>query len=125
MECVKHYINMNGSDVSKGILVWVTDSMSSAWAIFKGRCREPESFNILCEVLELYDKHKVLLLALWVPRELADFISHLSCYVSRENVSGRGSQLETIIQQSYWRNSYVVKTNIVLKQVRIALLNFL
>ncbi len=55
----------------------------------------------------------MLLLVLWVPREhneLADYLSNLSCYVSRENVSGCGSQLKTIIQQSYPRNNYKQQT---------------
>ncbi len=65
--------------------------MASVWANFKGRCKGSDLFQILCKILEICDIGRVLLLALWVPREynqLADFLSHLSCYVSRQSISG-------------------------------------
>lgn len=95
------YIESRGKNLRNCILVWVSDSMSSVWAILKGRCREPEPFQILCNILEQCDMFRVLLLALWVPREyneLSDFLSHLSFNLSRQNISGSGAQLEDIIQ---------------------------
>ena len=103
------YLDRNGSKLHNCILVWDTHSMSSACAILKGRCQEFESFQVLCNILELCDSFRVLLLALWVPREcneLADFLSHLSFNVNRQNISGRGVQLESIIQESNTRHSY-------------------
>jgi hypothetical protein len=108
-----NFLKNKGSNLHNHILVWVTDSMSSAWAILKGRCKGPEPLKVLCDILEMCDMLGVLLLALWVPREfneLADFLSHLSCYVSRQSISGSGSQLESIIQQHHTRHDYKQET---------------
>ncbi len=59
-----------------------------------------KSLKVLGNILELCDMFRVLLLALWVPREyneLADFLSHLSFTCNRQQINGSGAQLENII----------------------------
>ena len=102
------YINRSLVVLNNCILVWVTDSTSSAWAVLKGRCRESECLSVLSNIMELGDEHSILLLALWVPREqneLADFLSHLSCIVNRKNVSGSGSELSDIVRDNSSRHT--------------------
>ena len=78
--------------ISGRLLVWVTDSQASAWSVNKGRCKhDPQGMKWIKIILERCDELKLQLVALWVPRELnemADYLSHLSCYLSREEVSG-------------------------------------
>jgi hypothetical protein len=55
-----NYLNLQQSKLNKCTLVWVTDSMSSAWAILKGRCRGSDALFILSNILELCDECSVL-----------------------------------------------------------------
>ena len=64
MLALQKYMVRSKKTLHKCILVWVTDSMSSAWVILKGRCRELESLSILSNILELCDEYSILLLAL-------------------------------------------------------------
>jgi hypothetical protein len=86
-----------GSAVSSNcILIWITDCLSAVWSINKGRCFEPEDLVILDYILEIADTKKILLIALWIPRELnelADYLSHLSAILNRQEVSGKLSAL--------------------------------
>lgn len=74
------------------ILVWVTDSESAMWSVNKGRCHSAASLSVLSDILTSCDSHRIQLVALWVPREqntAADYLSHLSYYMNREEVSGQ------------------------------------
>ncbi len=78
--------------ISDVVLIWITDCLSAAWSINKGRCHAEISMAALEEILQLCDEQRVQLMALWVPREenaFADYLSHLSVYVGRQQVSGR------------------------------------
>ena len=82
---------MNSVDISKCILLWITDSQSAAYSVNKGNCKSVISFKNLKNILELCDNKQVYIVALWVPREynrLADYLSHLSSYMNRDTVSG-------------------------------------
>lgn len=77
--------------VVDAVLVWVTDSESAMWSVNKGRCFEPEGLELLRRILCQCDVFRLQIIALWVPRELndlADYLSHLSFSVDRDQVSG-------------------------------------
>ena len=72
-------------------LIWVTDSMSSAYSVNKGFARSHQSFEIMHDILEQCDNQGITLVALWVPRELnafADYLSHLAFLTCRSTVQG-------------------------------------
>ena len=74
------------------ILIWINDNESSTWAINKGNCKNPASRIILIRILHYCDLYQLQILALWVPREqntFADYLSHLSTYMDRTNVTGQ------------------------------------
>jgi hypothetical protein len=103
------YIKRSSLLLSKCIVVWVTDSMSSTWATLKGRCSDLDTLLVLSSILTLCDACGILLLAIWVPREcneLADFLSHLSVIVNRQNIGGSGSELGDILRDNYKRYTY-------------------
>ena len=78
------------------LLVWVTDSSSGVWSVNKGRCHAEEDLLIVREILTIADDRRIQLLALWVPRDLnqlADYLSHLSSMLNRDEVRGRLSDL--------------------------------
>jgi hypothetical protein len=77
--------------VRGAILVWITDSESAMWSVNKGRCFEPSGLDLVERILNRCDLYQLQIVALWVPRELnelADYLSHLSFLVGREEVSG-------------------------------------
>ena len=94
LEALRHYCR---SGMTPGtLLVWVTDCQSAAWSINKGRCKERGSQHSLREIMELCDQVHVLLVALWVPRELnllADHLSHLARSLSTHSASGHVQDL--------------------------------
>jgi hypothetical protein len=72
-------------------LIWVTDSMSSAYSVNKGFTRSEESSDIMHDILDQCDNQGITLVALWVPRELnafADYLSHLAFLTCRPTVQG-------------------------------------
>lgn len=72
-------------------VIWVTDSMSSAYSVNKGFTRSNESFRILHDLLDQCDRQAITLVALWVPREhntFADYLSHLAFLTCRPTVQG-------------------------------------
>ena len=79
--------------VTDRVLVWVTDNQGSAYSVNKGRCKHDQlGMRWLKYILERCDELKLQIVALWVPREeneMADYLSHLSCYMSREEVTGK------------------------------------
>ena len=77
--------------VSNTMLLWVIDSLSGAWSVNKGRCKEEAGLLTLAYIYARADELKILLVALWVPRDLnqmADYLSHLSAYLHRSEVRG-------------------------------------
>ena len=79
------------------VVVWVTDSLSAAYAINCGRAKSDAELALVDSILTTCDMSAVLVIALWVPREhnqLADYLSHLAAYLDRHSVEGRVSQLE-------------------------------
>ena len=77
--------------ISNVMLLWVTDSLSGAWSVNKGRCKEEAGLLTLAYIYARADELKILLVALWVPRDLnqtADYLSHLSAYLHRSEVNG-------------------------------------
>jgi hypothetical protein len=82
--------------LQNAILLWLTDNEGTTWSINKGSCSDPSSAAILARILHYCDMKHLQILALWVPRErnqLADYLSHLSTYLDRDEVAGRISQL--------------------------------
>ena len=80
------------------MLIWVTDCPAAVWTVNKGRCYEELGLITLARILEKCDDHKIVLVALWVPREsneYADYLSHLCHYVNRDEVRGRANELCT------------------------------
>ena len=89
LEALRHYCRTGLTEGA--LLVWVTDCQSAAWSINKGRCKELLSQPAMREILELCDQHHVILVALWVPRELnllADHLSHLALSLGTHSASG-------------------------------------
>ena len=84
--------------INNAMLLWVTDSLSGAWSINKGRCKEEAGLLTLAYIYSRADDLKLQLVALWVPRDLnqtADYLSHLSAYLHRSEVGGRLKDLTT------------------------------
>ena len=87
---------LSHSEVRDLMLVWTTDSLSAMFSVDKGRCFEEISLESLRTILDLCDNKRILLVALWAPRELnqlTDYLSHLSNYLDRSSVEGRVSEL--------------------------------
>jgi len=73
------------------LIMWITDSESAVWTVNKGNCSDPRGREVMTEILGLCDELQCQLFAIWVPREenkLPDLLSHLSCLLSRDEVSG-------------------------------------
>ena len=82
------------------MLIWVTDCLAAVWTVNKGRCYEELGLITLASILEKCDDHKIVLVALWVPREsneYADYLSHLCHYVNRDEVRTSFALLERIL----------------------------
>ena len=89
---------LQSTTVTNAMLIWVTDSLSGAWSLNKGRCKEEAGLLTLAYILSRADELKLLLVALWVPRDLnqtADYLSHLAVYLNRSEVSGRIKDLSS------------------------------
>jgi hypothetical protein len=79
------------------MVVWVSDALSAVWSVNKGRCQAELGWITLASILEICDEKKLLLIALWVPREqnqVADYLSHLTAYMGRDEVRGDFKGLE-------------------------------
>ena len=73
------------------LVIWITDSLSSSFAINKGISRRDESFHLVNNILQECDNQRTIIVALWVPREqnqLADLLSHLACLLDRAGING-------------------------------------
>ena len=80
------------------LMVWVSDAQSAVWAINKGRARHDINADLLRILFDHCDDHHIILIALWVPRELnmlADSLSHYAHSLDRREVSGRLQELRT------------------------------
>ena len=73
------------------VILWVSDCLSAVWSVNKGRCHDELALELISNILHLCDEYKLLLVALWVPREMnefQDYLSHLSMYLNRDEVRG-------------------------------------
>ena len=80
------------------MLAWITDCLAAVWSVNKGRCHEQLGWITLASILDICDLRKIILIAVWVPREqneYADYLSHLCHYLNRSEVRGRASELES------------------------------
>jgi hypothetical protein len=103
LRALETFLCKEGSKYCNSILVWISDSISGVYAVLKGRCKESSSYVVLEHILSLCDSHRLLLVAIWVPRELnevADYLSHLSVLFNRERVEGTGPELEAWLKKS-------------------------
>lgn len=85
-----HYLRH--SSVSDCMLVWTTDCQAAVWSVCKGRCREDAGMARLRELLALCDERRVVLVAIWAPREVmerADHLSHLAARLGLTEARGR------------------------------------
>ena len=85
-----HYLQ--ATNLSNCVLLWVTDCQAAVWSVNKGRCRDSRGLEILRALLQLCDDRRIVLVALWIPRERnlrADFLSHLAAQRGSDIVSGR------------------------------------
>ena len=94
MQALLHYLRQT---VEKGkIVVWLSDSLSGVWSVNKGSCHSDVSMLTLEAILECCDDKRIFLVALWLPREhnqFADYLSHLSSFLGRDEVEGRVGDL--------------------------------
>jgi ribonuclease HI len=74
------------------VVVWVSDSQSAVASINNPRPKVDSTFfPVLSNIYNICDENRLSLLALWVPREdntYADYLSHLSVLLDRQEVSG-------------------------------------
>ena len=79
---------------SSPLIIWLTDSASAALVILKGYTSCNRSLPILKQVMDLLDRSRQQIVALWIPRDqnqFADHLSHLSVLLNSSSVSGSGS----------------------------------
>lgn len=85
------------TEIQHCILVWITDNEGAEWSVNKGRCKDERGVTVLRNILYLCDMKRIQIVALWIPRELnelADYLSHLSYILDRDEVRGDVSDLE-------------------------------
>jgi hypothetical protein len=85
------------------ILVWITDSQSAVYSANKGACRDTNTIQLLSAILAKCDSLHLLLIAIWVPRELnllPDFLGHFATSLNRVGVSGRVGTIDAMPQDS-------------------------
>ena len=90
LQALLHFVRV--TKLSDRVLVWISDCLAAIWSINKGRCHADVSLIVIEEILEKCDDKGLQLLGLWVHREhneLADYLSHLSTLVNRNEVQGR------------------------------------
>ena len=90
LKALDHFLR--NTKILKVMLIWITDSLSGVFSVNKGRCKEALGLITLTSILEQCDEKNILIVALWVPRELnqyADYLSHLAVYLNRSEVKGR------------------------------------
>ena len=90
LQSLRHFVSE--TIIKNVILVWISDSLSGVWSVNKGVCHAEIGLETLRVVLEECDSKHLQLVALWVPRECneyADYLSHLSRYVGRNEVRGQ------------------------------------
>jgi hypothetical protein len=63
------------------VLVIGTDNLSNVFAINRGRFRSPEHHALLCDIFGLAARHRIYLVADWVPREYNQLTDDLSKWV--------------------------------------------
>ena len=66
------------------VLVIGTDNLSNVFAINRGRFRSPEHHALLCDIFGLAARHRIYLVADWVPREHNQLTDDLSKWVRHE-----------------------------------------
>ena len=79
---------------SSPLIIWLTDSASAALVILKGYTSCNHSLPILKQIMDLLDRSRQQIVALWIPRDqnqFADHLSHLSVLLNSSSVSGSGS----------------------------------
>lgn len=95
LKALREYLDF--PDRQGKLLVWVSDSLSGVWCINKGRAHTGEERELVEDILEKCDELRIVIVALWVPREenqYADYLSHLATYMNRDAVAGRCSTLD-------------------------------
>ncbi len=96
LKALREYLDF--PDRKGKMLVWVSDSLAGVWCINKGRAHsDGEVRQLVEEILERCDELRIVIVALWVPREenlFADYLSHLATSMARHSVAGRGSALD-------------------------------
>lgn len=105
-------ISRKGEVMRETVLVWLTDSTGAALSVNKGSCRSRGAQRVLGQILEECDRHQIELVALWIPREsnlVADYLSHLSSILGREEVSG---SLEGLHGAEVARRAQAAKGNV-------------
>jgi hypothetical protein len=96
LKALREYLDF--PDRKGKMLVWVSDSLAGVWCINKGRAHsDGEVRQLVEEILERCDELRIVIVALWVPREenlFADYLSHLATSMDRHSVAGRCSALD-------------------------------
>jgi hypothetical protein len=109
------FLSREGHKYQRTIVIWVSDSLSGVYTVLKGRTKSVDSFIVLESILDMCDTNKLLLLALWVPREsnqLADFLSHLSVLMNRDRIDDcEGTELDVWIRRAQSENSFQLQTS--------------
>jgi hypothetical protein len=112
---LKLFLAREGHKYHNSIVIWVSDSLSGVYSVLKGRTNSADSLVVLECILDMCDSYKMLLLALWVPREenqLADFLSHLSVLMNRDNIDDQeGTGMEDWIKRAQPENNIKFQTS--------------
>ena len=96
LEALRHAIQRLHHTFKQSFLIWVTDSLSGSHSINRGRCHNAETFAVLEQIFTQLDDVQCQIIALYVPREhnqLADYLSHLSRMLHRDECSGSVEEL--------------------------------
>jgi hypothetical protein len=93
------------------LLFWITDGQGAVMSLNSGSCSDPESFNILSNILERAVVLNVYIVGLWVPRDqnrTADYLSHLACFLNRSSYEGslHQTQSELAFETADLRRTY-------------------
>jgi hypothetical protein len=60
------------------ILVITSDNLGNVFALNKGTCRGEQAFSLLHEIFDIAAKHRIYIIADWIPREHNTFTDRLS-----------------------------------------------
>ena len=89
LQAVIHFVRHN--PIRNRTIVWLTDNLGNAWAINKGRSLTHEPNTLIKTLFNICDIQNLILLSLWLPREVntfADTLSHISFYRNVRSLSG-------------------------------------